>query len=55
MRHKSTVYNREEHRQFGETPDEIKKNKEKRAKIWEKEEKEGQSDYRKKLATRGKK
>jgi hypothetical protein len=52
MRHKSTVYTRETHNQFGQTEEKINLEKQKKAEHWKRDEKEGQSIFRIKEATK---
>lgn len=52
MRQKSTVYSREEHNQFQKSEEQVKMEKAKKAEVWKKEEKEGQSPWRVKKETK---
>lgn len=52
MRQKSTVYSPSFHNQFQNSEEKINLEKEKKATGWKKEEKEGQSAYRIKEATK---
>jgi len=52
MRQKNTVYSSEVHNQFEQTQEKVNLDKQKKVGIWKKEEKEGQSEYRIKEATK---